>query len=134
MIKLAIIVCDFNEEITKRMERAALVHAAMLGAKVGKVYHVPGAFDAPFALKIALAKKNVDACIVLGAVVKGKTDHDEVVVEACASAISKLSLEFGKPVGFGVIGPDATWAYAKKVSEEYAKRAVGAAVELSRLK
>lgn len=133
-MRLAIIVSEFNDEITAVMKATALEEAARLKAKVVKIYSVPGTYDSPFALKKALARKDVDAAVVLGAVVKGETDHDRVVVEVAGQKISQLSLEYEKPVGFGVIGPNVSWSKAKTRAAEYAKRAVQAAVKLLKLR
>jgi len=41
-----------------------------------------------------------------------------------------LSIKYNKPIGFGVIGPRVTWEQAKARAEEYAERAIKAAVEM----
>ena len=43
--------------------------------------------------------------MLIGAVIKGDTNHDELIASATASAAANLSLEFDKPVGLGVTGP-----------------------------
>ena len=42
---------------------------------------------------------------MIGSVIKGDTNHDELIAAAAASAAVDLSLEFDKPVGLGVTGP-----------------------------
>ncbi|VVB66109.1 6,7-dimethyl-8-ribityllumazine synthase [Candidatus Gugararchaeum adminiculabundum] len=133
MTKMALIVSEFNSEITARMKIAAEERAKELGAEIVVVYSVPGALDSPFALKKALKRKDVDCAAVLGAVIKGETDHDAVVANTAADKIVQLSLEFEKPVGFGVMGPNCTWEKAEERAEGYGKRAVEAAVKLCRL-
>ncbi len=122
MAKIAIIISDFNSELTSVMLRTALKEAQKLGRHVQSVVHVPGCFETPLAVKRIISK--VSAVVVLAAVVKGKTDHDEIVVETTARKLMDLSLEYNKPIGFGVIGPDASYAVAKKRVHEYAQRAV----------
>jgi 6,7-dimethyl-8-ribityllumazine synthase len=73
---------------------------------------------------------SVDAVVALGAVVKGETAHDEVIVKSAARALGDLSLEFRKPVGFGIIGHDAEYDLAEERADEYAERAVKAAIGL----
>lgn len=114
------------------MEQAARSAAKALGAEVKIVVLVPGCFDMPLAARKLLERKDIDAVIALGAVVKGKTGHDQVVVHAAAASLAGLAVQFGKPVTFGVIGPDATWKQAVARQETYARHAVQAAVELLR--
>ncbi len=127
---IAIIVADFNNEITGRMLAQAEEEAQKAGANVAKVAHVPGTYDMPLIVATLLEREDVDAAVALGAVIKGETGHDEVVVRVCAKQLSDLSIEFGKPVGMGIIGPGATHAHAQARADGYAKRAVQAALKL----
>ena len=61
MIKIAIVVSDFNKEITSKMEKKAENLAASLGAEIVKKVHVPGAFEIPFAVKQLFEKEEIDA-------------------------------------------------------------------------
>lgn len=130
MAKIAIIVSDFNEEITSKMEKNAEKVAGSLNAEIVKKIHVPGAFEIPFAVNNLLKNKNIDAVVVLGVVIQGETYHDVVIVNTVAQALVELSLQYNKPIGFGIIGPRVTWQQAEKRAEEYAKRAVKAALEM----
>lgn len=129
-IRIAMVVSDFNSGITETMEEKAMETIRTLDAEPGRVIHVAGAFDMPLAVKKLLMDKSVDAVVALGAIVKGETAHDEVIAKNTARALSDLSLEFRKPVGFGVIGHDAEYDTAEERAEDYAERAVKAAVGL----
>ena len=133
MTNIALVISDFNSKITSKMEENAEKVAGSLGAKVVKKIHVPGAFEVPYATRILLKKKNIDAVVVLGAVIRGDTDHDIVIVNSVASKLLDLSLQYKKPIGFGVMGPRVTWQQAEKRALEYSKRAVKAALELTRI-
>lgn len=128
MIALAIVVSEFNGEITSRMLEKAQEHAARLGARVRYVFHVPGAFDMPLAVERLLKKREVDAVVTLGAVIKGDTRHDDIVAENASRLISDLSLKHGKPVALGITGPGMTEKQAVARQEEVPVRAVDAAV------
>ena len=128
--RLGLVASRFNETLTSRMQRAAEARAKSLGCEVVRVIHVPGAYDMPIAVKKLLKRKDVDAVVTLGAVLKGETKHDEVIMLSVGPALTQLSLEFMKPVTLGIIGPDATEAQAEARVEEYPKRAVEAAVAL----
>ena len=132
VVRLAIVVSEFNYDITSVMERKAVDHARFLGAKVVAVYRVPGAFDSPLAVAQLLRLDWVDAVAVVGAVVQGETKHDEVVAHQAARKILDLAVEYGKPVALGIIGPGASRMQALERAEEYARRAVEAAVKMAR--
>lgn len=130
-IKLGLVVCEFNADITMPMEERAKVHAEFLGADVGRVIRVPGAFDAPLAAQ-KLLEEGVDAVVALGAVLEGDTQHDEVVAQHAARKLLDLSLQYKKPVTLGISGPGMTRMQAMERIDDYAKRSVEAAVKLVR--
>ncbi|MCY0850531.1 6,7-dimethyl-8-ribityllumazine synthase [Sulfuracidifex metallicus] len=129
-VKLGIVVADFNYDITYLMLQKAISHAKFLGAQVKIVFKVPGSYDMPLAVK-KLLERDVDAVVTLGAVIRGETKHDEVIGAQIARLIADLSLQYGKPVTLGVIGPGATHEQAVERIEEYANRAVESAVKLA---
>ncbi|MEM4255489.1 MAG: 6,7-dimethyl-8-ribityllumazine synthase [Candidatus Norongarragalinales archaeon] len=131
-MRIAIITADFNEEITSEMEKAAVQYALKRGVKT-KTVRVPGSFDMPLAIKKALKDKKTRAVAALGAIIKGETKHDEVIGFALAKTIHELELQYDKPVGFGIIGPGASWKQAKARAKDYGERAVEAAIALSKL-
>ncbi len=130
MVKLGIVVSEFNSEITKLMEERAREHASFLGVEVVQTISVPGAFDMPLAIKKLLERSDVDAVVTLGAVLEGQTQHDEIVAQHAARKAIDLSVEKGKPVSLGIIGPGATRAHAQARIDEYGRRAVESAVKL----
>ena len=129
-MKIGIVVADFNEEITSKMEKKALETAKGLKADVIEKIHVPGSFEIPIMLKKLLKNKNIDGIVALGAVIQGDTGHDVIVAENAARKIMNLSLEHNKPIGLGIIGPRASWEKAEKRAEEYAERAVKTTIEM----
>jgi len=133
-IRLGIVVSDFNKEITSNMEKNAENAAKQLNSIIIKNVHVPGVFEIPFASNKLLKDGKIDAVVVLGAVVQGETQHDVVIVNAVAPKLIELSLKYGKPIGFGIIGPRVSWQQAKKRAAEYAKRAVEAAIGMIKLR
>jgi 6,7-dimethyl-8-ribityllumazine synthase len=45
---------------------------------------------------------------MIGAVIKGETQHDEVIANAIANIAAQLAVQFDKPVGLGITGPGMT--------------------------
>lgn len=130
--KIGIVVSEFNYDVTYLMLQKALNHAKFLGAEVTHVVKVPGTFELPLGVKQLFQLTDVDAVVALGAVIQGETKHDEVVANQAARKILDLALEFGKPVSLGIIGPGASRMQALERVEDYARRAVEAAVKMVR--
>lgn len=106
--KIGMVAAEFNFDITSMMIERAKAEADFLDVKITKTIMVPGVYDMALAVKTLLEKEDVDAVITLGAVIKGETKHDEVIIAQAARKITDLSLEYNKPVGFGITGPDMT--------------------------
>jgi len=134
MVRLALVVAEFNYDVTQLMLQKAIDHAKFLGAEVVYVVKVPGVYDIPTVLRDLVMKEEVDAVATLGAVIQGATKHDEVVAQQAARKILDISVESGKPVALGIIGPGANRIQALERVEEYARHAVEAAVKLARRK
>jgi len=134
MVKLALVVAEFNYDITYLMLQKALEYAKFLGAEVTYIVKVPGVFDIPMVLKELTSREEVDAVVTLGAVIQGATKHDEIVAQQAARKILDLAVESGKPITLGIIGHGANRIQALERVEEYARRAVEAAVKLARRK
>jgi 6,7-dimethyl-8-ribityllumazine synthase len=107
-VNIAIVAGSFNDFISKGLLNACLMelqHAGLTDKQITTVW-VPGSFEMPLvALKLA-QKKNIDAVICLGAVIRGDTYHFEVVANECARGIMEASLTSGKPVIMGVLTTD----------------------------
>ncbi|MGH7863810.1 MAG: 6,7-dimethyl-8-ribityllumazine synthase [Candidatus Binataceae bacterium] len=130
-MKIAIVVSDFNSDVTGPMLERAVAHAKSLGAGVARVVHVPGVYDMPLAVKKLLARKDVDGVAILGAVIKGQTLHDELIANATARAATRLALQYQKPVGLGITGPGMTREQARERIDN-ATHAVDAVVKMVR--
>lgn len=130
-IKIAIVVSEFNRTITFQMLDTAKSQAQKVNADIKYVCYVPGSFDMPLILEELLKKRDVDAVVTLGAVIKGETRHDEIVAENAARLIADLSLKHGKPVALGITGPNITIEQARNRVRVVPIRAVNAAVNMA---
>jgi 6,7-dimethyl-8-ribityllumazine synthase len=128
-MNIGIVGAEFNFDITTMMIEQAKIHADFLGVKVTKVTTVPGVYDIPLAVKEMLRKKDIDGVVTLGAVIEGSTGHDEIVIQHAARKIVDLSLEYDKPVGFGISGPGMTRLQAQDRIDR-AKSAVEACAKM----
>ena len=69
------------------------------------IVQVPGSFELPVAAKVAL-DSGADAVVALGVIVRGETPHFEYVSAAATDGLTRVALDSGKPVGFGVLTVD----------------------------
>ena len=136
--KYAVIVARFNEFITSRLLAGCLEELSRQGVPQAdiKVVWVPGAFEIPLAALRCARSRSYQAVICLGAVIRGETYHFELVAQAAAQGIARVSLETGKPVIFGVITTDTVNQAYKRVNDDgdhKGREAAAAAVEMAGL-
>ena len=124
-MKIGIVIGEFHKEIAEAMLADA---RAAAGEHELEVVWIPGTYEAPLMVKKLLAG-DVDCVVVLGFIEKGETLHGEEMGQTCSLLFKQLELEFGKPVGMGIIGPGATEEQAKK-RIQYAGAAVKAALKM----
>lgn len=102
--KVGIAVARFNEMVTERLLEGALAALRERGIAAAdvQVTWVPGAFELPLACRW-LARAGCDAVVMLGAVVRGGTDHYEYVCRGVTDGAMRVQLETDVPLGFGVL-------------------------------
>ncbi|MFT3904874.1 MAG: 6,7-dimethyl-8-ribityllumazine synthase [Steroidobacteraceae bacterium] len=68
-----------------------------------RIERVPGAFELPLAARAFALSGKVDAVVALGCVIRGDTAHFDYVAGECASGLTRVMLDTGVPVSFGVL-------------------------------
>ena len=131
-MKIAVVVSEFNKEVTSRMLSVAEEKAKKLKLKIVYTCEVPGAYDMPIVVNALLQKKNVDGVVTLGAIIKGQTKHDEVIAHSTAKSLTELSLKYQKPVSLGITGPGMQERHAYARIRPVAERAVEAVVKITK--
>ena len=130
-LKVGIVAARWNQSITERLLGSAVARLEELGAEDVTVLHVPGALEIPVGAR-ALVEDGCDAVVAIGVVIKGETDHYDIVVSQSTSGVSRLALETGVPIGNAILAVhDVADALARAGSGEGSKgvEAVDAAVE-----
>ena len=131
-------VSEFNKKVTSRMHKVALEKAKELKLNVKYECKVPGVFDIPLVIDTLLQKKDIDAIVTLGAIIKGQTKHDEVIANVTATRITKLSIKYQKPISLGISGPGMSerqaFARIRPVSERAVETISKVSKELERIK
>jgi 6,7-dimethyl-8-ribityllumazine synthase len=129
-MRLAIVAGRFNDDVTTLLLDGAVdaLRGHGLDPAAVPVVWVPGAFEIPLAAKRLAESGEHDAIICLGAVIRGDTPHFEYVAGACASGISRIALDTGVPIAFGVLTTDdREQAFARTGGAEGNKGAEAAA-------
>jgi 6,7-dimethyl-8-ribityllumazine synthase len=104
-LRFAIVAARFNELVVERLVQGAVDALLRHGAseKNLELVRVPGAFEMPLVIRRLAGARRYDAIVALGCVIKGATQHFELVAGECASGVARAALESGVPVGFGVL-------------------------------
>ena len=106
--KFAIIASRFNEFLTKELIAGCTDTLVRHGAEEKDILTswVPGAFEIPLVAQKLAKAKDFDAVICLGTIIRGATPHFDYIAAEVAKGVSKVSLDTGVPVIFGVITAD----------------------------
>lgn len=107
-LHIGIAASRFNQFIVEQLvegARDALMRNG-ISEQQQELIWVPGAFEIPLLADRMAGTGRFDAIITLGAVIRGGTPHFEFVAGECASGISRVALDHGLPVVFGVLTTD----------------------------
>ena len=132
--RVAIVQSRFNPDIGEGLLASALRALREVGVTDDRitVVTVPGALEIPLALQRLAQLRDYDALVALGAVVRGDTYHFDIVANESASGLASVQLEFGVPIGNGILTCD-TEAQAKARMAAKGGEAALAALELANL-
>ncbi len=103
--RVGIVVSDYYRDITDQLLSGAMATLREWGVVQENisVARVSGSFEIPYGCLSLLTQEKVDAVITLGVIVKGETNHDEVIAHAVAQAIMDLTIKYETPISFGVV-------------------------------
>ena len=100
--KILIVASDFYSNITSKM-----IISAEEELKKNKcsfdILRVSGSLEIPTMIAIKLKKNKYDGAIALGCIIKGQTNHNEVIANTIATSLLNISVENLKPVGNAVL-------------------------------
>jgi 6,7-dimethyl-8-ribityllumazine synthase len=131
-MRVGIAVSRFNAEIGEVLLQGALraLNEAGVAESAITVVTVPGALEAPLALQRMAQTGDYDALVALGAVIRGETYHFEIVANESAAGVASVQLEFGIPIGNGILTTD-TDDQAKARADAKGHDATLAALEMA---
>lgn len=103
-LDVVIVAGEWHEVITDGLIAGAVRALEVAGARY-RIVRVPGSFELPVVAKAAL-DAGADAAVALGVIIRGGTPHFEYISAAATDGLSRVALDTGKPVGFGVLTLD----------------------------
>ena len=103
--RYAIVVADWNSEITYAMAQGAIETFIKHGVEEENisVLHVPGAVELTFGAARIMKEERVDAIIVIGCVIQGDTPHFDYVCQSVTQGVAALNAQGKVPVIFSVL-------------------------------
>jgi 6,7-dimethyl-8-ribityllumazine synthase len=100
-LTIGVAVATFNQAITDRLLDGAIKSLESSGVGRVVILRVAGAWELPVAAAHLL--RQADAVVAIGAVIKGETDHYEVIVHESAAGLTRAALDAVKPVTNAVL-------------------------------
>ena len=104
--KVAIVVAEWNPEITNALLAGAYSHLTAMGVKEKNIliHHVPGSFELIYgADKVAQTHPDLDGIIVVGCVIRGATAHFDYVCQGVTQGVKDLNIKHNMPIIFCVL-------------------------------
>jgi len=105
-LRIAVVAAQWHETVMAGLLDGALRALGEAGIDDPLVLRVPGSFELPVACA-RLARSRYDAVVALGAVIRGGTPHFEYVCQAATEGLTRVSVETGVPIGFGLLTCDS---------------------------
>ena len=103
-LKVVVVAGSWHDEISDGLIAGATRTLEASGASY-ELVRVPGSFELPVVAKAAL-EAGAHAVVALGVIIPGGTPHFEYVSSAATDGLTRVAIDTGKPVGFGVLTLD----------------------------
>jgi 6,7-dimethyl-8-ribityllumazine synthase len=104
-LRVAVVAAQWHTAVMDGLVAGALRGLAGCGVEQPLLVRVPGSFELPVAAA-RLAGAGYDAVVALGVVIRGGTPHFEYVCAAATDGLSRVAVDTGVPVGFGLLTCD----------------------------
>jgi 6,7-dimethyl-8-ribityllumazine synthase len=129
-LKVAVVVARFNEFINAKLLSGAEDGLKRHGVVEDDitVYWVPGAFEIPLTAQKLAEKKEYDAVITLGSVIRGATPHFDYVSNEVAKGVAAAGMQTGVPIIFGVLTTDTIEQAIERAGTKAGNKGFDAAV------
>lgn len=127
---IAIVMGSFHKKEIEQMLSVAREIAKEKNLNIVREVWVPGSLEKPLVIKKLMQDKSIDGVAVLGIIERGETKHGLIMGQAVTKAIIDLELQFEKPVGMGILGPEIEPDQIAPRLNFYAKNAILALADM----
>ena len=104
-LRVAVVAALWHETVMAGLVGGAVRALRECGIDEPTVVRVPGSFELPV-VAARLAGLGYEAVVALGVVIRGGTPHFDYVCQAATDGLTRVSIDSGVPVGFGVLTCD----------------------------
>jgi 6,7-dimethyl-8-ribityllumazine synthase len=104
-LRVGVVASLWHETVMDGLVGGAMRALTECGIAEPALVRVPGSFELPV-VAARLAATGYDAVVALGVVIRGGTPHFEYVCRAATDGLTRVSIDSGVPVGFGVLTCD----------------------------
>jgi 6,7-dimethyl-8-ribityllumazine synthase len=101
-LHVGIVVANWNRAVTDQLLEGALGRLAVLGVNRVTVLRVPGALELPLGAR-GLVDAGCKTVVAIGTVIRGDTDHYEIVVRESTAGVARVALDTGVPVANAIL-------------------------------
>ncbi|SEE64727.1 6,7-dimethyl-8-ribityllumazine synthase [Jiangella alba] len=104
-LRVAVVASLWHQQVMDGLIAGAQRALGEAGVHDPLILRVPGSFELPV-VAARLARANYEAVVALGVVVRGETPHFDYVCQAATDGLTRVAVDTGVPVGFGVLTCD----------------------------
>jgi 6,7-dimethyl-8-ribityllumazine synthase len=126
----------FYDDIADELMHGACAVLDAAGATYETIA-VPGAFEIPAALRMAVDGGRFDGYIALGCVIRGETSHYDYVCGESARGLMSLSTRHGIALGYGILtteNREQAWTRASRTEKNKGAIAAEACLRMAALR
>jgi 6,7-dimethyl-8-ribityllumazine synthase len=104
-LRVAVVAARWHDQVMDGLLAGARRALADYQVEEPAIVRVPGSFELPV-VACALAERGYDAVVALGVVIRGGTPHFEYVCSAATDGLTRVAIDTGVAVGFGLLTCD----------------------------
>lgn len=104
-VRVAVVAASWHEQVMDGLVAGARRGLAAHQVADAPVVRVPGSFELPV-VAAALAEQGYEAVVALGVVIRGGTPHFDYVCAAATDGLSRVAVDRGAAIGFGLLTCD----------------------------
>lgn len=104
-LRVGVVAASWHQTVMDGLLGGATTALSDAGVSDPEIVRVPGSFELPVGA-LGLVRSGCDAVVALGVVIRGGTPHFEYVCRAATDGLTRVTLDTGVPIGFGVLTCD----------------------------